>query len=65
MKFQELQIISKISCMPIFAIQNEQFWRACEKGDLDAVEEAIRSGEVDLNWRKEGKPYNVRCTSII
>ena len=58
--------ISKISCMKIFITQNEQFWRDCgENGDLAAVKEAIRSGEVDLNWRKEGSPFHVRCISNV
>ena len=40
-------------------IQNEQFWKDCEKGNLVAVQEAIRRKTVDLNWCRKGSPYLV------
>ena len=42
-------------------MQNIKFWRACEEGDLITVQEAINSGNVDLDWHKEGSPYYVCC----
>ena len=40
-------------------VQNKNFWRACERGDLGAVKEAIGKGEVDLNWRSAEDGYKV------
>ena len=40
-------------------MQNELFWRYCERGDLTCVQEAIRGGNIELNWCMEGAPYNV------
>ena len=40
-------------------MQNEQFWEACERGDLAAVQKAIKSGEVDVNWGKAERRYHV------
>ena len=39
-------------------IQNVQFWRDCERGDLAAVQEAIKDGGVNLD---EASPYYVCC----
>ena len=40
-------------------IQNEEFWRACESGDLAAVRKAIRGGNIDIDWRRAEGHYHV------
>ena len=42
-------------------LQNEKFWKVCEKGDIAAVREAIKNGEAEVNWIKDGSPYHVCC----
>ena len=43
----------------LIRIQNEEFWRACERGDLTAVQEAIKSGNIDIDWRTAEGHYHV------